>query len=309
MPGWRSPIARLAAARTATRATHLLAERRRCGQVLDRWLLLLDRRMPRRIGLAVSALFILASGAYGLATGNYLPAINQILRDARDEAAKSAGFRILTVALAGNRHVTREEILAAAGITGTTSLLFLDVEATRARLETNPWIAQATVLKLYPGELQIGIKERTAFALWQMNGRLSVIADDGTVLEPYVAPQLTRLPLVVGKGAQTRAKELLALLDRHPALREQVRASILVAERRWNLRLHNGIDVRLPELDIASALERLVALERAKHLTTRDIVSIDLRLRDRVTVRLSDAAAQARIDAVKDKPKKNGGNA
>jgi cell division protein FtsQ len=53
----------------------------------------------------------------------------------------------------------------------------------------------------------------------------------------------------------------------------------------------------------------LVALDREKNLITRDIVAIDLRLADRVTVRLSDAAAQGRIDAAKDKAKKKGGNA
>jgi len=82
-----------------------------------------------------------------------------------------------------------------------------------------------------------------------------------------------------------------------------------VGERRWNLRLKNGIDVRLPESDVAPALERLVALDREKNLITRDIVAIDLRLADRVTVRLTDAAAQARMDASKEKAKKRDGNA
>jgi cell division protein FtsQ len=84
---------------------------------------------------------------------------------------------------------------------------------------------------------------------------------------------------------------------------------VLVGERRWNLRLKNGIDVRLPETDVAPALERLVALDNEKNLITRDIVAIDLRLPDRVTVRLSEAAAQARTEALKDKLKKKGGNA
>ena len=75
------------------------------------------------------------------------------------------------------------------------------------------------------------------------------------------------------------------------------------------MRLKNAIDVELPEARIADALEKLVALDREKNLITRDIVLIDLRLPDRVTVRLSDPAAQARIDALKDKPKKKGGSA
>jgi cell division protein FtsQ len=99
------------------------------------------------------------------------------------------------------------------------------------------------------------------------------------------------------------------LLEPYPALRETVLAAVLVGERRWNLRLKNGIDVELPETDAASALERFVTLDRQKNLVTRDILVIDLRLPDRVTVRLSDAAAQARSDALKDKPKKKGGSA
>jgi cell division protein FtsQ len=89
-----------------------------------------------------------------------------------------------------------------------------------------------------------------------------------------------------------------------------LRASVMVAERRWNLRLTNGIDVRLPESDVRGALDRLMALDRDKKLLSRDITMIDLRLPDRVTVRLSDTAAAARDEALKAnaKPKK-GGNA
>ena len=283
--------------------------RYRFTQLMDRWSSLINTRWPRGVGVAGTVVVILASLAYGAIKGDHIPSIIAALKDARDGAGNAAGFRIVSVALAGQHHVSREEVLAAAGVSGSTSLLFLDVEQTRERLKTNPWIADATVLKLYPGELQIGIKEREAFALWQKDGQVSVIADDGTVLEPYVSPRLIELPLVVGRGAETRAKEFLALLDRYPALRAFVRAAVLVGERRWNLRLNNGIDVRLPETDIAPALERLVALDKEKNMVTRDIVAIDLRLPDRVTVRLSEAAAQARIDAAKDKAKKKGGSA
>jgi cell division protein FtsQ len=276
---------------------------------IDRWASLLDTRLPRGIGVPGAALVLLASLAYGAVKGEHVPTVIAAINDARDQAANAAGFRIVSIALAGHHHVSREEVLATAGVTGTTSLLFLDVDRARERLKTNPWIADATVLKLYPGELQIGIKEREPFALWQKDGQISVIADDGTVLEPYVPPRLTQLPLVVGQGAETGAKEFLALLDRYPAMRDFVRATVLVSERRWNLRLKNGIDVLLPESGIAAALANLVMLDREKNLITRDIVAIDLRLPDRVTVRLSDAAAQARAEALKDKSKKKGGNA
>src|SRR5262245_23163916 len=264
------------------------------------WFALLRIEPPRGVGVASAALVIVASIVYGTIKGDHVPTIVAVFEDARDQAANAAGFRIASLALSGNVHVSREEALAVAGVTGRTSLLFLDVETTRERLKTNPWIADATVRKLYPGELQIRITERAAFALWQKDGHISVIANDGTVLEPYLMPGLAQLPLVVGRGAEKRAKAFLVLIDRYPEIREQVRASTLVGERRWNLRLRNGLDVRLPEIDAAGALERLVALNREVKLISRDITSIDLRLADRVTVRLSEAAAQARADALKE---------
>jgi cell division protein FtsQ len=262
----------------------------------------------RGAGVAASVFLIAGSIGYGVARGDHGQALSDGLADVRDAVANAAGFRIAEIALSGNRQTTREEVLAIAGVTGRTSLLFFDVDVARTKLKANPWIADATVLKLFPDRLQVGITERRPFALWQINGKVSVIADDGTVLEPYVARRFTRLPFVVGRGAQVRAQAFLAQLDRFPAIRAQVRASILVAERRWNLRFTNGLDVRLPEDDVAGALQRLVALDSEKKLLSRDIVAVDLRLPDRVTVRLSEDAAKAREDALKaaEKAKRKG---
>jgi cell division protein FtsQ len=169
----------------------------------------------------------------------------------------------------------------------------------RDRLKANPWIADATVHKFYPGELQIDIVERSAFALWQQDGRLSVISDDGAVLEPYLSRRFISLPLVVGKGAETRAKDFLALLARYPQVKSVTRAAIFVGERRWNLRLKDGLDIRLPENDVGNALAALSKLDKDEKLFSRDIVAVDMRLPDRLMVQLSDDAAKAREDAFK----------
>jgi cell division protein FtsQ len=264
---------------------------------------------PPGVGIAASILMLAGTLGYGAVAGGHVADVVSWLKDARDGAANTIGFRIAAVSLTGSKEVSREEILTTAGVTGRASLLFLDADAARARLLANPWIADAAVLKLYPDRLQITVTERLAFALWQKDGRVSVIAQDGTVLEPFVEDRYRSLPMVVGRGAAQQAKDFLAVIARHPDVQMQLRASIFVAERRWNLRLNNGIDVRLPEGDIEEALDRLVALDRDKKLLSRDIVAVDLRLPDRVSVRLSDAAAQAREDAAKDKKKKKAGDA
>ena len=280
------------------------------GRTLRRVTLPLARvRLPRFAGLAACLVFLLGAGAYGVIKGDHIATIRTAIKDGADAAANAAGMRIATVSLSGQRQVSREEIFAAAGVTDHSSLLFLDVADARARLEAIPWIAEATVRKLYPDRLQITITEREAFALWQQQGKVKVIAADGTVLSAKVEPRLASLPFVVGNGAAAKARDFLAVLDRFPAIRDSVRASILVGDRRWNLRLKSGVDVRLPDTDIERALETLARLDREKNLLNRDIVAVDLRLADRLTVRLSDAAAQAREDALKKATKKKGGDA
>jgi cell division protein FtsQ len=276
----------------------------------NRLILLLERHLPNRTGVALTVLMLLGSGGLGVVKGGHVDALAATLSDTRNALANSAGFRITTVAINGRKQLSQDEVLAVGGVNGRSSLLFLDAATVRDKLKTNPWIADATILKLYPGRLQIDIVERTAFALWQQDGRLSVIADDGAVLESYMSRRFVSLPLVVGKGADTRARDFLALLERYPQVRAVTRVAIFVGERRWNLRLKDGLDVRLPENDVGNALATLSKLDKEERLFSRDIVAVDMRLPDRLTVQLSEDAGKARDELFKDKKtKKKAGDA
>lgn len=265
---------------------------------------LIERHLPRRVGISLTVLLLIASAGLGIVKGGHLQEVAAAVSDTRNALANAAGFRIASVAINGRKQLSQDEILAVGGINGRSSLLFLDADAVRDRLKANPWIADATVLKLYPGRLQIDIIERKAFALWQEAGRLSVISDDGAVLEPYVARRFLSLPLVVGKGAETHARDFLALLARYPQVHAVTKAAIFVGERRWNLRLKDGLDIRLPEQDVGNALAALSRLDKEDRLFSRDIVAVDMRLPDRLVVQLSDDAAKAREEQFKDKKSK-----
>jgi cell division protein FtsQ len=275
-----------------------------------RLIALIERYLPNRAGVAATILMLLGSAGFGVVKGGHVEELTSALSDTRNAIANSAGFRITSVVINGRKQLTQDEVLAIGGVNGRSSLLFLDAAAVRDKLKANSWIADATVLKLYPGQLQIDITERSAFALWQLDGRLSVIADDGAVLEPYLSRRFISLPLVVGKGAESRAKDFLALLARYPQVHAVTKAAIFVGERRWNLRLKDGLDIRLPEHDVGNALAALSRLDKEDRLFSRDIVAVDMRLPDRLTVQLSDEAAKAREELFKDKKsKKKAGDA
>lgn len=269
----------------------------------------IERHVPRRGGIAATVLLLLASAGFGISKGGHVDEFTTALSDTRNAIANSLGFKITTVAINGRKQLSQDEVLAIGGVNGRSSLLFLDAIAVRDRLKANPWIADATVIKFYPGSLEIDIVERSAFALWQKDGKLSVIADDGAVLEPYLQRRFLSLPLVVGKGAETHARDFLALLARYPQVNGVTKAAIYVGERRWNLLTKDGLDIRLPEHDVSNALATLSKLDQEDHLFSRDIVAIDMRLTDRLTVQLSDDAAKVREDQLKKSTKKKTGDA
>src|SRR5213596_1879534 len=125
---------------------------------------------------AIGAVVLLrGSAGLGIVKGGHVEELTAALSDKRNAIANSAGFRITSVAINGRKQLSQDEVLAIGGVNGRSSLLFLDAATLREKLKANPWIADATVLKFYPGQLQIDIVERTAFALWQQGGRLSVI--------------------------------------------------------------------------------------------------------------------------------------
>jgi cell division protein FtsQ len=251
---------------------------------------------------------LLGIGGFGLVAGGHAEALRQAHGEPRDALARAVGLGVEKITIAGIAELHGEEVLAAAGISPRGSLAFLDVGEARRGLERHPLIADASVRKLYPHEVSIQITEREPFALWQLNGEVSLIGADGAVIDQLRDNRFVHLPLVVGEGANLRVKEYVGLLNALGPLQERVRAATLISKRRWTLKLDNGLDVRLPEIDPAAAAARLQRLDDENRITDRDILAIDLRQTDRVTLRLSEEAAAIRAEKLKS-PRKKGGEA
>lgn len=273
------------------------------------WVERLARACPKGAGVGLALALFSATGAYGVALGGQWPQIVATYGTPGDLLANLFGFRINTVTIAGQHELSDARIFAAAGVSDTSSLLFLDCEVAREGLQKLPLVKSAQVRKLFPDTLSVTIEERAPYALWQLDGTVAVIADDGTVLDQSVPERFANLPMVVGAGADKRVHEIVGLLDAAPAIAKRVKAATLVAERRWNLALDNGVVVRLPEQSVDRALATLTDIERSAGVLEKDILTVDLRVSDRVAFRLSADAAAARAALLAKKAPKKGDHA
>lgn len=269
----------------------------------------LHERLPKGLGFWMTGALAASIAVSGLSYGDHFHNFKAAHGDVKDALARLVGLGVERVTISGIAELEEREVLAAAGITPLGSLVFLDVNEARKGLESNPLVREASVRKLYPGEVNITLVEREPAAIWQLNGELFLVAADGTVIDRMQDGRFVHLPLVVGEGANLKARDYAALLADAGPLRGRIRGAVLVSGRRWTLKTDNGLDIRLPEQNAASALKRLVALERDHHILDRDLLAIDLRQSDRITLRLTEEAAAARIEALKTKTKKKAGEA
>ncbi len=263
-----------------------------------RWELLKngERLLPRFAGAALAFVFVMSAAIAGVSVGGQYQTFTAHYGSGFDIAARSVGFSISEISISGNKEITNAEILQASGINSSHALTSLNVNEIQARLKRVPLISDASVRKLYPNKLVITLVEREPYALWQKDGDVHVISSDGTVIEGFNDVRFKRLPHIVGEGANFRVRDYVELLAAAPELKDKIRAATLISERRWNLKLVNGVDVKLPEEGAAIALSKLAKLDMNANVLDKDILAIDLRVPGRAAFRLTEASAQYRAE-------------
>jgi cell division protein FtsQ len=178
------------------------------------------------------------------------------------------------------------------------AMLAVDLAALRARIMTLGWVKEARVSRRLPDTLVIDIVERQPVAIWQRNGRLSLVDETGAVLSGVDARTMPDLPLVVGPQANVRTRDLARLMDAAPALRPMLAGATWVGNRRWDLRFKSNEILALPEgeAEAAAALLNFARMDGVDRLLGRGILRFDMRDPARFVARLPADPAQA--DAV-----------
>jgi cell division protein FtsQ len=223
------------------------------------------------------------------------------------DRSATLGLRVADIRVEGRGTTDRATILAALGAGLGTPILAVDPVRAEKRLEALPWVSAAVIERRLPDTIYVRLVERTPLALWQHEGKLQLIDEAGSVIPVTRLDRFAKLALVVGADAAIHAAELRAMLAKEPDLDARVTAAVRVGGRRWNLRIDGRIDVLLPADDAAGAVAALARLERSSAILDRDVQAVDMRLPDRLVVRVSPATPKeaAPVQAKGRPPAKN----
>lgn len=250
-----------------------------------------DRRFRR--AFVGSALALALAGGVGLFGGAIGEAVSAQVSGAAGWAARTAGLTVQDVTVSGRKYTSAHEILNALGVSRGQAITSVDLGLAHERVAALDWVRTASVERLYPDTIHVTIDEHAPLAVWRTEDGSELVDDRGVVVSGLEVRSFPHLPLVVGPGAASAAPGIVAILARRPAIAERVVAAIRVGERRWTLRLDNGVNVHLPEEGVEVALDQLIGIDQKTGLLGRDITMVDMRLPDRVTVLPAEAGEDA----------------
>jgi len=240
---------------------------------------------PRAVVISIVAGVVVLAGV--LATGARAERIGASIGAGVDGLAVGMGLKLDKVFIEGESAEATAAIQRAVQLNGGQAMTSIDLNAVRERVEQVGWVKEARVVRLLPDTLIVHVVEHDRLAIWQAGGRNMVIDSHGQVIRGADAGRYPNLPLVVGKGAEQAAAEVLPLIAQRPRLMARLEALVRVDERRWDLRLKDGSLIQLPATDQDAALIQLDALDQRERLLELGFARIDLRTPSEVAVRPS----------------------
>jgi len=196
----------------------------------------------------------------------------------------NTGLVLDDIQVRGRAHTPQATLLAALNLQLGTPILDIDLRQIHRNISQIGWVEDATVERRLPSTIYITLRERVPIALLQTNDQHKLIDHSGAIIDGADPSHFTHLTVVAGKNAAPKAAAILAILKTEPELFSEVWAVSYRSQRRWDVHLKNGMEVRLPEIDPVTAWSRLAMIDRKKGITNRDLAVIDLRVPQQLIV-------------------------
>ena len=224
-------------------------------------------------------MLMLASAGLGLVTTAGLAYVerDQVLTELHQLGAE-AGLKLRHIQVRGRSHISKDSLLAALDLQLDAPIFSINLQDLHNRVSQIGWVKNVIIERRLPGTIHIVLEERVPVALLQNDTDHQLIDATGAVIDGADPRDFTHLKVVAGDNAAANAAPILAALRTEPELFSEVWAISFRSERRWDVHLKNGMEIRLPESDPVSAWSRLAVIDREKAITNRDLAVIDLRI-------------------------------
>ena len=194
-----------------------------------------------------------------------------------EDQLATRGLAAPNIQVTGMNFTTHDDIRQALGAYDLEPLSRLDPHETSKKLEEFPWVSQAHVQRLWPQNFHIQLTEKTPLVVLHRGAKSFFVDQEGIIITEADAVAAQNYPQISGKGAALAAPELIRSLQNFPQILSRFVGAIRISDRRWNLYVSPGVEVRLPAHRFVDGLEELQTLIRDTQILEKDLVALDLR--------------------------------
>lgn len=214
------------------------------------------------------------------------------------------------IIVSGNDRLATGDVLALLDGLRGRNILGVNLVEWQDRLLSSPWVEDATLRRVFPGTVEVRVRERTPMAIGRIGSALYLVDSHGTVVDEY-GPVYADLDLPIVDGlapkGNTRALDesraalvarVIGELNAHPDLGTKV-SQIDVTDAHDAVVMLDGDTtlLRLGESDFVERLQQYLDLGDALRERVSAIDYVDLRFSERLYVRPSKKSATAPASA------------
>lgn len=234
-------------------------------------------------GLMMVTALIVAAAAW---MGGSLSKVEMRFANAVDGVARTVGLSVDSVSVVGVEGELAETVRLAAMVEPGENMFRADPHVIKRRVEATKRVVNVSVYRLWPDQIQIYAYPAEPVALWSNGEQWAVVDSLGREMTGLAPERYINLPKLNGEGGRLAAPELARILARAPDVRSRLQLATRIGDRRWNLVMQNGAVVRLPaDAQLEAAIPRLAELQSREQLLDRPVISIDLRVANRVVIK------------------------
>jgi cell division protein FtsQ len=264
----------------------------RMGYRYQRMMLTPGFRGTVRIGVPILLILIIAGSWYSKPENR--AALAATIAETKQSFQERPQFMVQSMNVVGGDLSVLTEVAALLPSEFPVSSFDLDLEKIRADIEALDPIKSASVRVGQGGALDVQLNPRVPVALWRDGTVLRLIDADGVQSGEIMArADRLDLPLIAGDGAEDNISEALRLFAAAGPLIDRVRGLVRMGERRWDMVLDREQRILLPSENPVAALDRVIALNDAQDMLSRDVAVVDMRNTKRPTLRMNEEAAEA----------------
>ncbi|MEM9582713.1 MAG: cell division protein FtsQ/DivIB [Pseudomonadota bacterium] len=244
-----------------------------------------------RLGVPLSC--VVALGVWYFGDERRQQAIVDQIAEIRSSIETRPEFMVKGMAIDGASDTLANHVREVMPVDLPISSFDLDLEAMRKQVESLDAVRRVDLRVKAGGLLQVNVEERVPAIIWRGPDGLELL-DAGGHRVAALGSRMERsdLPLIAGEGADSAVPEALALFKSAEPIKARVTGMVRMAEIRWDVVLDRGQRIMLPQNGAGPALDRVIALNEAQELLSRDVARVDIRNAKRPTLRLTEGALE-----------------